>query len=115
MGVGRDLKREVVLSPHGRLPYYRYRLGAFRINVPSLPATTSLNHPTANSIMEDPQSPSTETPNQRQARLRRERREAKLKAEGTSRLEKITKVSGRQNLPGTFPPPPDPRPPQLSS
>ena len=41
-----------------------------------------------------------ETPTQRQARLRRERRDAKLKAEGQSRLEKITKVSGRQNLPG---------------
>lgn len=41
-----------------------------------------------------------ETPTQRQARLRRERREAKLKDEGTSRLEKISKVSGRQNLPG---------------
>lgn len=44
----------------------------------------------------------TETPTQRQARLRRERREAKLRDQGTSRLEKITKVSGRQHLPGTF-------------
>jgi len=42
-----------------------------------------------------------ETPTQKQARLRRERREAKIKAGGTSRLEKITNVSGRQNLPGT--------------
>ncbi|KAL9640766.1 MAG: hypothetical protein Q9164_000081 [Protoblastenia rupestris] len=53
--------------------------------------------------MEDPQSQpqskEPETPGQEKARLRRERREAKLKAEGTSRLEKITKVSGRQNLP----------------
>lgn len=41
-----------------------------------------------------------ETPNQKQARLRRERREAKIKAGGSARLEKITNVSGRQNLPG---------------
>ena len=41
-----------------------------------------------------------ETPTQRQARLRRERREAKIKEQGTSRLEKITKLSGRQQLPG---------------
>ena len=32
---------------------------------------------------------------QRQARLRRERREAKIKAGGSSRLDKITQVSGR--------------------
>ena len=51
--------------------------------------------------MEAPQTDIAETPGQKQARLRRERREAKIKAEGTSRLEKITKVSGRQNLPGT--------------
>lgn len=43
-----------------------------------------------------------ETPNQKQARLRRERREAKIKEGGPSRLEKITNVSGRQNLPGTL-------------
>lgn len=42
-----------------------------------------------------------ETPGQKQARLRRERREAKIKAGGSARLEKITNVSGRQNLPGT--------------
>lgn len=55
--------------------------------------------------MEDP-SPSTdvETPGQKQARLRRERREAKIKTEGTSRLEKITNLSGRQNLPGPYGP-----------
>ncbi|KAL9128648.1 MAG: hypothetical protein Q9217_002708 [Psora testacea] len=51
------------------------------------------------------QSNEAETPGQKQARLRRERREAKIKAEGTSRLEKITKVSGRQNLPDPTPPP----------
>ena len=44
-----------------------------------------------------------ETPGQKQARLRRERREAKIKAGGSSRLEKITNVSGRQNLPGMLP------------
>lgn len=36
-----------------------------------------------------------ESPAQRQARLRRERREAKIKAGGTDRLDKITKLSGR--------------------
>lgn len=41
-----------------------------------------------------------ENPSQRQARLRRERREAKIKEGGTSRLEKITNISGRQNIPG---------------
>ena len=37
---------------------------------------------------------------QKQARIRRERREAKIKAGGSARLEKITNLSGRQNLPG---------------
>lgn len=36
-----------------------------------------------------------ETAAQRQARIRREKREAKIKAGGTERLEKITKLSGR--------------------
>jgi len=44
-----------------------------------------------------------ETPGQKQVRLRRERLEAKIKAGGSTRLEKITNVSGRQNLPGTPP------------
>ena len=44
-----------------------------------------------------------ETPTQKQARLRRERREAKIKAGGSARLEKITNLSGRQNLPGMLP------------
>ena len=56
--------------------------------------------------MDNPESPlpagHAETPGQKQARLRRERREAKIKAGGSARLEKITNVSGRQNLPGTF-------------
>ena len=52
------------------------------------------------SPLSQPQGTDAETPGQKQARLRRERREAKLKAEGTSRLQKITNVSGRQNLPG---------------
>ena len=43
-----------------------------------------------------------ETPGQKQARLRRERREAKIKAGGSARLEKITNVSGRERLPGTL-------------
>ncbi|KAL8945232.1 MAG: hypothetical protein Q9211_000242 [Gyalolechia sp. 1 TL-2023] len=39
--------------------------------------------------------PSDESPAQKQARLRRERREAKIKAGGSARLDKITQVSGR--------------------
>ena len=44
--------------------------------------------------------PPDESPIQRQARLRRERREAKIKTGGSSRLEKITNVSGRAAEPG---------------
>lgn len=36
-----------------------------------------------------------ESPAQRAARLRRERREAKIKEGGSARLEKITSLSGR--------------------
>lgn len=36
-----------------------------------------------------------ETPSQRQARIRREKREAKIKAGGSERLDKITALSGR--------------------
>lgn len=36
-----------------------------------------------------------ESPAQEAARLRRERREAKIKAGGSARLEKITSLSGR--------------------
>jgi hypothetical protein len=36
-----------------------------------------------------------ETPAQRQARIRREKREAKIKGTAQERLEKITKLSGR--------------------
>ena len=36
-----------------------------------------------------------ETAAQRQARIRREKREAKIKAGGSERLDKITKLSGR--------------------
>lgn len=39
--------------------------------------------------------PSDESPAQKQARLRRERREAKIKAGGSSRLDKISQLSGR--------------------
>ena len=42
-----------------------------------------------------------ESPAQKQARLRRERREAKIKAGGSARLEKITNLSGRPVEPGT--------------
>jgi hypothetical protein len=37
-----------------------------------------------------------ETPSQRQARLRRERRQAKLATGGTDRLKAISNISGRQ-------------------
>ena len=46
----------------------------------------------------EPQIPSydsSESPTQKQARLRRERREAKIKSGGSSRLDKITQLSGR--------------------
>ena len=36
-----------------------------------------------------------ETASQRQARIRRERREAKIKTGGADRLDKITRLSGR--------------------
>ena len=36
-----------------------------------------------------------ESPAQRQARLRREKREAKIRATAADRLDKITKLSGR--------------------
>lgn len=49
--------------------------------------------------MNDPQSgepvPSDESGPQKQARLRRERRDAKIKAGGSARLDKITQLSGR--------------------
>lgn len=38
---------------------------------------------------------STESPAQRSARLRREKRNAKIQSEGTDRLARITQVSGR--------------------
>lgn len=38
---------------------------------------------------------SEESPAQRSARLRRERREAKIKGGGSARLDKITSLSGR--------------------
>ena len=36
-----------------------------------------------------------ESPAQRQARIRREKREAKIRAGGSERLDKITRLSGR--------------------
>lgn len=42
-----------------------------------------------------------ESPAQRAARLRRERREAKIKEGGVSRLDKITSLSGRTPSKGT--------------
>lgn len=44
---------------------------------------------------------SDESSAQRQARLRRERREAKIKAGGSARLDKITQLSGRSAEAGT--------------
>ncbi len=49
---------------------------------------------------QSPNTDSEETPAQKQARLRRERRAAKINAGGSARLEKITNLSGR--------PPPEP-------
>lgn len=51
----------------------------------------------------DPHSAATreESPTQKQARIRRERREAKIKAGGSSRLDKITSLSGRPAESGT--------------
>ena len=46
-------------------------------------------------------SDASESPTQKQARLRRERREAKIKAGGSSRLDKITQLSGRPAEPRT--------------
>ena len=45
-------------------------------------------------------SPLEESNAAKQARLRRERREAKIKAGGSARLEKITNLSGRPIEPG---------------
>lgn len=42
-----------------------------------------------------------ESPAQKQARLRRERREAKIKAGGSARLDQISQVSGRSAETGT--------------
>jgi len=42
-----------------------------------------------------------ESPAQRAARLRRERREAKIKEGGSARLDKITSLSGRTPQAGT--------------
>ena len=63
-------------------------------------ALTGSNHkftPAQLVLMEDLQLPNygDETAAQRQARIRRERREAKIKAGGSARLDKITSVSGR--------------------
>ncbi|KAI4087658.1 MAG: hypothetical protein LQ344_006627 [Seirophora lacunosa] len=59
--------------------------------------------------MKDPQFsksvPSDESPAQKQARLRRERRDAKIKAGGSARLDKITQLSGRPAEAISTPPP----------
>ena len=44
--------------------------------------------------------PSAESPAQRQARIRREKREKKILHGGSARLEKITSLSGRPVEPG---------------
>jgi len=86
---------------------YQFRLWAYRTTLPYHQLSLDLPNPRLKgTIMESPepqrQGGDAETPNQKQARLRRERREAKIREGGTSRLEKITHVSGRQNLPGTL-------------
>lgn len=47
-------------------------------------------------------STSEESPAQRAARLRRERREAKIREGGAARLDKITSLSGRTPPSGTI-------------
>jgi hypothetical protein len=47
--------------------------------------------------MADESVPENETANQKLARLRRERRQAKIAAGGSARLEAITQLSGRQH------------------
>lgn len=55
--------------------------------------------------MENPESTSGESAAQKQIRLRRERREAKIKAGGSARLDKITSLTGRpQSAPAITPP-----------
>ena len=44
-----------------------------------------------------------ESPAQRQARLRREKREQKIRDSGASRLDKITSLSGRKTDAGLAP------------
>jgi hypothetical protein len=44
-----------------------------------------------------------ESPAQKQARIRRERREAKIKAGGSARLDKIASLAGRSTEPGSPP------------
>lgn len=55
--------------------------------------------------MENLESTSGESAAQKQVRLRRERREAKIKAGGSARLDKITSLTGRpQSAPAITPP-----------
>ena len=58
---------------------------------------TKMESPSAQS-----QDPAAESLAQKEARIRRERREAKIKAGGSARLDKITKLSGRPAEPGSF-------------
>lgn len=54
--------------------------------------------------MENQESTSGESAAQKQNRLRRERREAKIKAGGSARLDKITSLTGRpQSAPAITP------------
>lgn len=69
---------------------------------PDISFPPALNHSATKSTLEtlSPSMDSEETTAQKQARLRRERRAAKLNAGGSARLERITNLSGR--------PPPEP-------
>ncbi|OOF98144.1 hypothetical protein ASPCADRAFT_205413 [Aspergillus carbonarius ITEM 5010] len=66
-------------------------------------------------------SPAEESPAQRAARLRRERREAKIKGDGAARLDKITSLSGRtpaslrEETSPSPSPSPSPQPPVTAS
>lgn len=66
----------------------------FFLNFPTPPPGPH-PHPPPPKKMENPESTTEESPVQKQIRLRRERREAKIKAGGSARLDKITSLTGR--------------------
>lgn len=63
-------------------------------------------HTTRSAAMADTAATSEESPAQRQARIRREKREKKILEGGSARLDKITSMSGRPVEPGMCSPDP---------